>query len=268
MYKLVAFDLDGTLFNSRSEISTANLQAIHDLMDHGVQVAIASGRPYVVVKKVLEKLDLVRDDYYSITMNGAQVANNATGESQCSFLLSGELVAMLGREAAKFGCYIHGFSTTRGLMINKENPYSDIECFHGMIPYTIQDYTKITADESFYKVLLCGEAPLLDKVQKELPRDVCNNFKVMRSLDVLLEFINPKAGKGAALLALGQSLGIKPEEIVAFGDEQNDLDMLEVVGMPVAMGNASDFIKSKAKFVTLTNDEDGVAYGIRKIILK
>lgn len=267
MYKLVALDLDGTLFNSCSEISPANLQAVHDLADAGIMTVISSGRPYEVVRAVLEKLDLLRKDYFSIVCNGSRVVNNYSGEELFSYTMTGDLVAELGYLADSTKCFIHGFSVSRGLLMNQENPYSSVECFNGLIPFQLQNFREVKSEEAFYKVLLCAEKSHLDEVISALSPDFYERFKIIRSLDFLLEFLSPQAGKGAALLSMGRRFGIDPGEMMAFGDQENDLDMLSVVGMPVAMGNASDYIKEQAGFVTLTNDEDGVSYGIRRLIL-
>ena len=94
------------------------------------------------------------------------------------------------------------------------------------------------------------------------PEGIRRRFRMIRSLPTLLEFLDPAAGKGPALERLAGILGVAPSEIIAFGDEENDLDMLRFAGTGVAMGNASPILKDMADYVTLTNDEDGVAHAL------
>ena len=266
MIKLAAFDLDGTLFDSGSGISARNLEALGRIRRQGVQVVIASGRPYQVVRHVLDQLGFAADDAYCVTMNGANVVRCADGQTVSSSFVTGADVKKVAAYALSRGSFVHGFSLRRGLLVSEVNPYSAKEFFGGLVSYSVEDFLKLEDDELFYKILMAAPRSLLERLAPEVPRELTSRFAVIRSLDTLLEFLKSGTGKGPALMSLASWLGIAPSEVIAFGDEQNDIDMVRSAGIGVAMANGSPALKAVADFVTLSNDEDGVAFALDRFV--
>ncbi len=267
MIRLAAFDLDGTLFNSKSRISDGNLAAVEEARKRGIRIVIASGRPYTVVRHVLKELNLDLTDSYCITLNGAQIIRCEDGSQLSSSCITGADVRDIAEFVLPRGAFMHTYSTSRGLLVSRMNPYSRIELFGGMVSYAEDDFLKLDSGEFFYKALVAASGEQVDDIVSSLPAELISRFKVIRSLATLLEFLDPDTGKGPALVRLAGLLGVSSDEIIAFGDEQNDLDMIEYAGIGVAMANGGEEIRRKADFVTLSNDEDGVAYALKKFAL-
>ncbi len=115
--------------------------------------------------------------------------------------------------------------------------------------------------------MFIDEPEIISRVKKELPAWVYDRFNVVPSSPVYIEFIDKKVSKGNAVRTLAEKLGIDISQVMAIGDQGNDLSMIEAAGVGVAMGNGIDDLKSIAQFVTKSNDEDGVAYAVEKFLL-
>ena len=118
------------------------------------------------------------------------------------------------------------------------------------------------------KIVLIGESEELDQVQKELDSRYSSQINTTKSKPFFLEISHPLATKGIALKELAQSLDIKQEEVIAIGDNLNDLDMIAYAGCGVAVGNAVAELKAIANFITANNEDDGVAEAIEKLVLR
>ena len=110
------------------------------------------------------------------------------------------------------------------------------------------------------------EPDYLSNVIKNLPKEAYERFNIVQSAPFFLEFLNPKADKWYAIEALANHLGIKNDEIMTFGDAHNDYLMVKNAGLGIAMGNGIDELKKVAKFVTVPNYENGVAYALNKFV--
>ncbi|MBK7996403.1 MAG: HAD-IIB family hydrolase [Blastocatellia bacterium] len=122
------------------------------------------------------------------------------------------------------------------------------------------------------QIFYVGGCDLMDEIAERLTRELHGQAKVVltayRKLDLaILDVINPQASKGAALKTLAESFNINADEVMAIGDNQNDLEMLEYAGLPIIMANADESLQNKGFTTTLSNDEDGVAVAIEKYIL-
>ena len=108
--------------------------------------------------------------------------------------------------------------------------------------------------------------PVLEEAIKRIPDSFYDEYTIVRSAPFFLEFLNKASSKGTGIKAVGEYLKIPQQEIICIGDAGNDLDMIEFAGLGVAMGNAFKEVKEAADYVTLTNEEDGVAHVIEKFI--
>ena len=132
----------------------------------------------------------------------------------------------------------------------------------------VVDFLKEVKDEDeILKVVLEEKKEVLDRITPQIPDELFEAYNVIRSVDFMLEFMKKGCSKATGLEKLSKYLNIKKEEIIAIGDAQNDIEMIEYAGVGVAMGNANDEIKNIADFVTKSNEEDGVSYVIDKFII-
>ena len=162
---------------------------------------------------------------------------------------------------------IHAFSLKEGLITPKMSQYTQHECDINGIEAVIKDFNEINDDEDIVKVMMIDPQEKLDSAIAKLPKDLYDKYSVFKSAPFFLEFTNKEVDKGKGLKKLGEYLGIKQEEIIACGDAGNDLSMVKYAGLGVAMENATDDVKEAADYITLSNDEDGIAHVVNKFIL-
>ncbi|MBN2604634.1 MAG: HAD family phosphatase [Bacilli bacterium] len=269
MIKMAVFDLDGTLLNSNLQVSEANLQAIKELRETGVRVVIATGRPEQLVKPYTDVLEM-EDNL--IMYNGSVIGHPFKEER----LYSLALPKQSARAIIEY-CYHHGhivMSYTKDYLISKPNfRVTFFEKRNELLPEKdraifkdIPDLDDIIEHNEINKLLIIEKDwEKYKKMREDL--SVFTDCSLVKSQNSFLD-VNPLgASKGTALAFLAKSYGYKPEEIIAFGDQDNDVSMLEYAGTSVAMGNACTEAKNVADYITLSNDNDGVAHGIYKYIL-
>ncbi|MGN1392944.1 MAG: Cof-type HAD-IIB family hydrolase [Succinivibrionaceae bacterium] len=268
MYQLIATDMDGTLLTSKREISPRTITALAEAMKRGIKVVLSTGRPIEGIQLYIDKLGGCGVGRYAIGFNGAVVYELTNPLSiKVSNCIHGSDVRKLFHRAKEFGVLTHGFSVSRGLLIQKLNTWSDIEITYNKLDYSIVDFDDVDENESFYKYMFLGNKEQLDIIENQID-DLRSEYTVLRSMDCFIEFLNKKASKGYALQQLADLLDISMSDTVAFGDAQNDEHMLEVAGLSVAMGNSVELLKKKADIVTATNDEDGLAIIVENILQK
>lgn len=271
--RLIAFDLDGTLLRRDKSISPRTLQALQAAKEKGVLLVPATGRLYRSLPEALLDEQLSR---YFILVNGAQVYDAEKDET----LLKEELSPSLALPMLQFlktrnvvrGVYIDGLGhmsredytalhnvaktfATETLLRRSYCPTDDLEQFTANA-HSVQKIIAFFHDVS-------EKQPVLREITAHFP-----GFSVSSSLGNNIEINAKYATKGNALRFLCERLGLSLGQCMAFGDGTNDYSMLRAAGCGVAMGNASDEVQSCADFVTDTNEEDGVAQMIERMLLK
>ncbi len=266
MVKLVAIDLDGTLFDSKKNISLDNINAIKKAKQMGVKVVIATGRPFCGVRPVLETLDLLSDSDYVICYNGAKVLNVGTQELIFSRNVDGKLAKDLYSFSILNNVNIHAFRDNEELITPKHNPYTDVESRINKVPDHLFDFCKINDDDSFLKVMLVDEKEKLDNIENTIDPHFFEDYSMVRSSLIFLEFLNKETDKGLALEKLSAYLNIDMENVMAIGDAGNDLNMIIKAGYGVAMKNSFPYIKEAAKYQTDDNEHSGVAKAFERFV--
>ena len=267
MIKLVAIDLDGTLFDAQKNISDENMLAIKEARKNGCYIVIATGRPICGVLPTLKKLGLDTENDYVITYNGAKVLSVGKNELIFSTTITGKTVKELYFEARRLGVFIHAFRKNEELITWKHNPYTDVEVKINHIDAHEFDFEKIDDNEEFLKAMMVDSFDNITKAMEGLDKKYYDLYNVVRSSKIFLEFLNKSTDKGNAIIALANYLGIDIAQTMAIGDAGNDLSMIIDAGIGVAMDNAFKEIKEKADFITKSNEESGVAYAINKFVL-
>ena len=276
--RLIALDLDGTLFNPDSRISQGNLTAIKRMKEQGVHVVIASGRPFTGLP--FEQLQGTGIEY-AITTNGSSIydlesdkcihdkcifedpLDEETALTLLDYLLTKDIhmdVFMGGVGYSPLQCISAGEKLSVPPSIKKYITKSRIRIadMPGFIRSNHLRVQKMTLN--FYpdeKGILKPRAEVLAYLEAN-PEITCVSGGFNN-----LEFTKRGVTKGTALLRLAKLLEIDPEAPMAIGDSENDLSMIEAAGIGVAMGNAQEVVKDHADFMTGTNAEDGVAAAIQ-----
>jgi len=262
-YKLIAADIDGTLVNSKREITPKTKEKIHEAIERGVIFTICSGRPVQGVQLITKQLEA---DIPVITYNGAMVI---TGESRkiiysCTMRREDAIqVEKLGRERNTTIAVWADNQLYVNRMDERAAKYSELS---GTPPIKYENIEELIG-KGINKILWYDEVERINEFQKELQGKLSSTVNFHTSQLFFLEFVDVNASKAIALEKLGEYYGIKREEMIAIGDGFNDLSMIEYAGLGVAMENAPSEIKEAADFVTLSNEDDGVAYVIEKFIL-
>lgn len=265
MYQLIAVDMDGTLLKEDKTISDRTKKAIRGAIDKGVKVVLASGRPIEGLNRYLEELDLISPNDYVMSFNGSVIQNTETKQIISKNILTGKDLKKLYRLSKEIGVNIHAF-TKKGCVTPSMNEYTQVEGrINGIEVYEI-DYETISEDEDVIKVMFIDPEPILEEAIKRIPASFYEEYTIVRSAPFFLEFLNKASSKGTGIKALGDYLGIPKENIICIGDAGNDIDMIEFAGLGVAMGNAFEEVKKVADYITLTNEEEGVAHVIEKFI--
>lgn len=272
MYKLVAIDLDGTLLNSQKTISDQNATALKAAAQAGVDIVICSGRIYKGAMIFARLLELKGE---IISCNGAIIRDVVSGELLQDIRIEKDdctkILEILRDENLYFHAYIadtmyakeRGYGTVFYEGLNAKLPLEhrvDIRLINEL-DYTLDNNT--TGASKF--VVACKDLCYLKEVRALF--DQMPGVDTMSSSFDNFEIVRNGVSKGKALEFLCSRKGICRDEVMAIGDNENDFSMIEFAGMGVAMGNATDYIKSSANYITLGNNEDGVAEAIKRFIL-
>ena len=272
--KIIALDLDGTLLDSAKRLSEGNRAALEAAAAKGIHVVPTTGRFFGMMPECIRELPFVR---YAITVNGAQVYDSATDTAlvreEISLDTALGIMRLLDGYDVIYDCYRNNWGWMAESFKAKAAAYATdvhylkmIEDFRHGVP-ELKAHLEATATEGdVQKIMLF--TPLNDdgNLIKVIADDVAAAFpdiKVTGSTWNNLEFNARTAHKGMALKRFAESLGLTLANCMSFGDGLNDLTMIEAAGIGVAMSNACPEVRAAAKYITLSNDEDGVAAAMR-----
>ena len=261
-YKLIAIDIDGTLLTTDKVLLDETKVAICEAHEKGVVVCVCTGRGYPAAKRYVDQLNL---DIPLILYNGSRVRRSNDSE----ILYNQVIDVKTAREVYELIEQYDGtccFWKNDTLYFNRNDEYA---VYYENLTKIKPNFINEINDEllsDINKFIWFGKSDWLEKVQREILVN-CEGVNYFKSNTELLEIVPPNVNKGQTLKFLCDLLGIMPEEVIAIGDEENDLSMIQFAGMGVAMGNAKDIVKQNANYITLTNDENGVGEVIKKFIV-
>ncbi|MBR3152822.1 MAG: HAD family phosphatase [Clostridia bacterium] len=290
MYKLIAVDLDGTLLNSYGEITEKTKNAIKKALDKGIEVVLASGRPIASVETLSNEIGANK---YLISGNGAIVYDIENKEIIYDKFLSKKqllnIIDICEENSIYYNVYSENEVITKALSYNtlfyhKENEHKEEEKRTNInIVSDVKDYILKSENENYLKVTVCDQNQIIfNSITKKL-----RNISDIDVLDVAhmsrktiksgtekvsveyfyTEITNKNVNKWTALEDLLNRLNIKKEEVIGIGDNINDKELVEEVGLGVAMGNSSPMIKEIANYIAPDNNSDGVAEVIERFVL-
>ena len=266
-YKMIVLDLDGTLTNNKKEITPRTKQALMQAQAAGVHVVLASGRPTYGIVPLAEELKLKDNGGYILAFNGGKIIDCTNKKVLFEQKLDEQLVPILFQEAKKAGMEILTYQGEGIAATNKDDEYVQHEAFINKMPVTQYDDFLNQLVYPINKCLIVGDPTPLHELEIRLAKELEGKMDVYRSADFFLECVPLGIDKARSLDRLISSLRISREEVIACGDGYNDLSMIRFAGLGVAMANAAKDIQSEADFVTLSNEEDGVAHVIEHFIL-
>lgn len=266
--ELVAIDMDGTLLDPAHKLSPRVKQAIARARAQGVRIVLTSGRPVSGLAPFLEELDIDGADDYCIACNGGLVTRVASGEVVVEYPLSFDDFLFCEQVARELGVHFQALDGERLYTPNRDiSIYTVADSHLSRVPLSYRSVEEMDPAMSFIKLMMVDEPQILDAVIPRLPAALTERFAVLKSAAFFLEVFDHRAGKGPSLQKLAEHLGIDRTQVMAIGDQENDLTMLQYAGTSVAMGNAVDIVKATALHQTATNSEDGVALAIERFVL-
>lgn len=268
MYKLIAIDIDGTLINDQWEITKEVDEAIQAARANGVKVVLCSGRPIGGLQSFIHQLKLNKGVEYAITFNGALVQQVSTGEVVSEINLTHLHLKEIYELAQNIGSSMHFYDLERIYTFDRDiNPFTVHESFLTKVSLHYRNFEEIPESIHIPKVTFVEEPKRLANIISKIPDSFYEKYQTVYSAPFFWEISHPSVTKGNAVKRLAEYLSIKQEEVICIGDGDNDLSMIEYAGCGVAMGNAVLAVKEIAQFQTSTNNENGVAYAIEKLIL-
>jgi Cof subfamily protein (haloacid dehalogenase superfamily) len=265
MYRLLAIDLDGTLLTPlpHKHITPRTYRALRQVTDAGMIIVIATGQTLSVLQNVCAELSLSAPQ---IIENGAIIADIHGGTVLHAQLIPPDLILPALATLRAFGLHC-AYHTLHRVFVDKETPRARNWYRPPVLPVIEVEDVASLYPLSCIKVAGIGEESTLREKRRELERIFDGKLHVTQSSFDIVELLHPEVSKGKALSIIAADLGIKPEEIVAFGDNHNDIGMLHLAGLGIAMGNAHDEVKAAADYITLSNAKEGVAAVIEEMIL-
>lgn len=271
-FKVIAFDLDGTLLNKESDLSSYTKQVLALLYEKGVTLVVASGRSFQSLPEVIFELPYFS---YAITNNGAEIYQLKDKKKIYQISMKPDVVDKIIAIFVDMPVVLELYSD--GVAFVEEKLYQQPELF-GITgkrkKYFLSTRKLVKNPQVFVKNhniegigILFKEDNLKEKIWLDLKRDF-SSIAITSSIKRLLEISDYAVDKGSALVYLLDHLGFSQMEAMAFGNAYNDITMLERVGKSVAVANACEELKKIADVITRNNDLDGVALYLEKALKK
>ena len=266
--RLIALDLDGTLTNSEKLVTERTKAALKQAMEKGVKIVLASGRLPQGIEFIARELEMQERGGYILAYNGGYIADAKSGEILYRKLLDSEFVPELCKFAAKNNVTIATFGedgTFYSENVDDKWLYEDsVNC---RCPLKKVENLAEAVDFPVNKMLVSVAPERRDEVEERMAAQFMPRIDVYHSAPFFIEAMPLGVNKGESLAILLEKLGMTAENLMACGDSGNDLAMIKLAGIGVAMGNAEDYVKEAADFVSADNDHDGVAVALEQFVL-
>lgn len=267
-YKLLVLDVDGTLLNDAKEITKRTLSALLKIQQMGVRVVLASGRPSYGLMKVAKTLELGNYGGFILSYNGCQIINAQNGEILFERRINPEMLPYLEKKARKNGFALFTYHDNLILTNNSDDEHVLDEAeLNDLVVIEEEEFSTAIDFAPCKCMLVSDDEAALVALEEHWKKRLSGVLDVFRSEPFFLEVVPCSVDKANTLGALLEHLGVKREEVMAIGDGTCDVAMLQLAGMGVAMGQAPDSVKACADYITASNEEDGVAAAVEKMIL-
>jgi Cof subfamily protein (haloacid dehalogenase superfamily) len=265
--QLVAVDLDGTLLNSQHEMTPRTESALKAAMSRGVKVVIATGKTIQAADHLLKRLGVNSLGIF----NQGTVIYNADGSLHSQQTLEPGIARQVITFAEDRGHQLAIYSGSRILTRQLHDRIEELTThYHEPMPEVVGPLQNMVGKVPVNKIIAIypGDGREIKALRWQLTMQLNGSARIMSAgIPDEMEILPAKASKGSALKALLKEFGIPTSQVMAIGDGENDIEMLQLVGLGVAVGNAGSHVKEVAKVVVASNDEDGVAEAIERFVL-
>lgn len=276
MTKIIFTDVDGTLINRDKIITPKTKEALIKAQELGHRLVIASGRPTSGLYDLAKELEMDKYNGLLISFNGAKVTeyktNNVLYDKTLSIQDSKNVLNHLKQFDVKpmiaKDNYMYVNDVFDNIITVGGNPFNIIEFEARACKFLVCEKEDLAdfVDFPLNKILLAGEPEYLQANYKEIMKPFKDDLSCMFTTSFYFEFTAKNIDKGNAIREVILPLGYSKEDIISFGDGENDISMIEESGIGIAMGNAVDKLKAKATYTTASNNEDGIALALEKYL--
>ncbi|MDP0505669.1 MAG: HAD family hydrolase [Fusobacterium sp. JB019] len=258
--RLIVTDLDGTFVNKSKEVTKTNRKAVNSLIEKGLEFVVASGRDYTSIKDITKDIKKIR---YHICLNGAKIYKNdeiiyqkTVDKDICFDILkkATEMNINYSGTAGKDICYSQ---------LDTEY-YKEFSLEEKNFNFISNEDKKNIVAKDFEKMVFYGDLDHLKILRDYVENKYSSVVNVFVSGDRIMDIVNIESNKGNALKIVSKDCGVSLDDVIAFGDNENDLAMLEEAGLAVAVKNAKEIVKKRIEEITDSNEESGVGNYLNK----
>lgn len=269
-YKMIVSDFDGTLAKSDDTISNETVNAIKEYTDAGGLFIISSGRMRDALEPRLKELKLDNVKMPISSFQGALVTDSLTGDVIYKVPMEKSIAIEAIEIAEQNDIYVHCYDENY-LYTEKECEFCTLYCEYSKVLDKVKYVNKLSDfvknnDIDVVKVTIIDDADKMDNTLSLINNALDGKTNFVKAAPVLIEAVDKSAGKGNTNSFIAKMFGIDKSEIIAIGDSMNDYSMVTAAGLGVAVENASEELKNAASLIAPSNDNDGVAYVLRKAI--
>lgn len=257
-------DLDGTLLNSEHTISPRTEATLRRAMHQGIHVVIATGRPRYTSQAIIDRLGLTTPGVF---LQGLTVYDG-TGALLHESLMDPAIAQIVADFSDRTGYTTLVYNSQTILTRKRDALTAIMQQYHEQAPDEIGPLAALPGAVPISKFVFIAPPERIGAIREELKPFVNGSASLLQSTPWLLEALPPGSSKGAGLRWLLDYMGIHPGHVLAIGDGENDLEMIELAGIGVAVGNATEHLKDAANAIVGTNDEDGVAEAVKRFVLE
>lgn len=264
--KLIAMDLDGTLNNDEKRITEKTRSALMQAQKRGIRLALASARPSPGLFKERDILRLQDHGGILMSYNGGRIVDAATGKVLFETAMDLQQTKQVLRFLKQLPVTPILDDGVRFYVTDAAGYKVDYECKNNAMECSVVEDLEKFLTFAPVKILMSVQPEQLAAVQEKIAAFLPETLTVVQTAPFYLEVIPKTINKGQGIRDICAVLGIKTEQVVAFGDAANDIPMLQAAGVGVAMGNAADAVKAAADMVTLSNNDDGIHAALENIL--
>lgn len=266
--KLVAVDLDGSLLTSKNNLTDFTKNTLIKASKIGHKVVIITGRDYYAANYIGDLLKFKKYGGLISSSNGSNVYSPKENKT----IINHTIDYILAREIISYGKNL-GFDLIiyhdGKILAEKKDTYS-LEFLANKNKMSVEIISDLEKYLNFpvNKILFTGRPDTIEKNKEKLAKQFENVMNPIHAMPQFLDLMPKGINKGKSILEIADYYKIDHKDTYAFGDEVNDIEMIKMAGVGVAMGNASDYVKKHSDFITKSNDDDGIAHFVNEYIIK
>ncbi|WP_461811110.1 Cof-type HAD-IIB family hydrolase [Faecalimonas sp.] len=265
-YQILVLDLDGTLTNSKKEITEPTKQALIDIQEKGKKVVLASGRPTPGILPLAKELQLEKYGSYILSFNGAKIIDCRSKKILYNRTIPVETIQPIYEILKNYDMDLLTYTDSHILSGIKTNQFTELESHINKMP--IRQTTNFLSEVTFpvNKLLGTGNKKIVAKALETVKSHFHSQLNIYLSEPFFLEIMPQRIDKAHSLQKLLNSIGLTADSMICCGDGYNDLTMIEYAGLGVAMENAQPLVKESADYITKSNDADGILHVINEFM--